>query len=126
MKTFVFAVSLMLFLFGCGESKKTSADELLTFNGRLIEERFWGPPNFGEDTLTDRKEIVPVIILDEAIVAPLGADQTKQTIKKLQVIPMKNLVPYLNKKVTIKGSMFEAQTGHHHTEYLIEVKEINE
>lgn len=81
----------------------------VTLTGTLTYQRFWGPPNYGEDTLTDKKEIYPILKTDTA---------------DIQLVTDKNLRSFENKKVSATGVLFEAQTGHHHTKILLELGEI--
>ncbi|HKR22002.1 MAG TPA: hypothetical protein VJS17_05365, partial [Pyrinomonadaceae bacterium] len=39
---------------------------IVELEGRLVIQNEWGPPNFGEEPLTDRKEKVPVMVLAKA------------------------------------------------------------
>jgi hypothetical protein len=92
------------------ESVKEIQDSgVVTLTGTLTYQRFWGAPNYGEDTLTDAKEIVPVLKTDTA---------------DIQLVTNKNLRSLENKKVSARGKLFDAQTGHHHTNVLLDLKEI--
>lgn len=96
--------------------------------GTLTLETFLGPPNYGEDTITDKKEQEYVLNLEKPIniIAPTedisgGFNEAKTGIKKLQLIPNEKLGQYVNKKIKVSGKLFGTQTGHHHTEVLLSV-----
>ncbi len=136
----------MLLFFGCADNKKAdktvsnnqtlhSVDTkyfyeptISTLTGVIKKETFWGAPNFGEDTTVDSKEICSVLFLDGAIA--ISADSTdefnaqKNNITKMQLVTAIKLDNFVGKKVTVKGQMFGAHTGHHHTDVLLKLTDI--
>lgn len=100
------------------------------FTGTLIIETFWGPPSYGEDTLNDMKEICSILMLEKNIDIP--ADRSNEFnmavvgLDRLQLATGIKTKKFVNKKVTAKGQLFGAHTGHHHTAVLLDVKEIKE
>lgn len=128
MRKYFYIVCYILFLSNLIKAQIESTQNLniQTFKGIITKERFWGPPNYGEDTLTDKKEIVPVITLDVVITIPSGSGRnaSEKLVKKLQVVTTKSLDGFLNKNVILTGTLFEAQSGHHYTNYLIDLIEI--
>ncbi len=99
-----------------------------TLAGKLEMENFWGPPGYGEDTLTDMKENCAILILDAPIdlLADTSSEfnQAVDSIGIIQLASAKNLNGYVGKRVTLKGKLFGAQTGHHHTPVLLDVTTI--
>ncbi len=97
--------------------------------GTLTKENFWCPPTFGEDTLSDKKEICPILLIDNPITIKADSsdvvNETKTNVSKIQLLTNLNLENYFYKKLLVKGKLFCAQTGHHHTEVLISATEIN-
>jgi hypothetical protein len=94
-----------------------------TLTGVLKREMFWGPPNYGGDTLIDTKEYYAILHLDEPI--ELIGDTTnhfnsaRSDVKKIQVLGGGSFGPLMGKRVTIKGKLMGAQFGHHHTDVLV-------
>ena len=99
--------------------------------GILIRKIFYGPPGYGEDPKTDKKEYAYIIKLEKPISAIAAEDDTTNeshdNVKEIQVVNIKHisLKPLLQKRVTAKGTLFSAITGHHHTDVLINLEEIS-
>lgn len=119
------------------EAKKENAAEyqyepvVSTIHGTLSSKVYWGPPGYGEDTTADEKENVYLLILDKGIniQAPKkdlsdGYNAAINNVMQLQLVNQQSLDAYLNKNVTVTGTLFGAQTGHHHTDVLLDVKSI--
>lgn len=103
-----------------------------TLHGTLSTKVYWGPPGYGEDTTVDEKENVYLLLLDKgiAIKAPEkdlsdGYNAAINQVMQLQLVNQQSLDSYLNKNVTVTGTLFGAQTGHHHTDVLLDVQTIN-
>lgn len=120
------------------ETQGRETDEWLEYEptvvelkGRLSVETFFGPPNFGENPESDTKENSWILLLDnpiniraktetDAILGPSIKD-----VQRLQLVlptPHKELI---GKEVIVKGTLFHAHTGHHHTDVLIDVQSIS-
>jgi hypothetical protein len=92
--------------------------------GRVSIQTFFGPPNYGESPETDSKERQAILHLNRPICttstddSPAEENQTDVTL-----VPMGNfsLVPFDGKPVTVRGELFHAITGHHHTDVLISI-----
>jgi hypothetical protein len=93
--------------------------------GEVKMENFWGPPGYGEDTLTDMKEHCAMLILDKPInVLADTSSEFNESVNDVGIIQLASTIKlneYLGKRVTIKGKLFGAQTGHHHTPVLLDV-----
>ncbi|MCC6372658.1 MAG: DUF4431 domain-containing protein [Bacteroidia bacterium] len=119
---------LIFLICNCSSHQTKSSGNTLpnSFCGTISQQAFWGPPGYGEDTTADKKELVTILTLDTALL--IFADTVKgikqQWVKNLQVISSANLNKYFHKKVSITGTVSEAQTGHHYTDFLINVKEV--
>lgn len=102
-----------------------------TIHGTLSSKVYWGPPGYGEDTTADEKENVYLLMLDKGInlKAPKkdlsdGYNAAINNVMQLQLVNQQSLDSYLGKNVTVTGTLFGAQTGHHHTDVLLDVKSI--
>jgi len=102
-----------------------------TIHGTLSSKVYWGPPGYGEDTTVDERENVYLLLLDKGIniQAPKkdlsdGYNAAINNVMQLQLVNQQSLDAYLNKEVTVTGTLFGAQTGHHHTDVLLDVKSI--
>lgn len=96
--------------------------------GTLKTENFWGPPGYGEDTLTDMKENCAMLVLDQPIdvLADTSGEfnQAADNVGIIQLASTIKLDSYVGKQVEIKGELFGAQTAHHHTPVLLDVKDV--
>ena len=54
----------------------------------------------------------------------LNFKYTKSSVEELQVLSDVDLTKQINKKVTLIGTLFGAQTGHHHTEVLLDARKV--
>lgn len=105
--------------------------EKVTLSGTLIEKMFYGPPGYGEDPEHDAKEQAYIIQLERPIsVLPAEGDAMNErhdNVSEVQVINMTRipLESMLKKKVMAKGTLFSAETGHHHTDVLISAEQIS-
>lgn len=99
-----------------------------TLTGKLEMQNCWGPPGYGEDTLTDAKEACVMLILETPI--DVEADSTNDfnlavdSLAIIQLASATKLDDYFGKRVTVKGKLFGAQTGHHHTAVLMDVQKV--
>jgi len=101
--------------------------------GTLITRMYYGPPNYGEDPETDAKQYPFILQLDEPIdVISLEGDihnSDRLQVTEIQVVPnneeeTKNLKKYINKRIIIQGTLFEAIFGSHHMDVLIRIEEV--
>lgn len=105
-------------------------------SGTLTEKMFYGAPNYGETPEKDEKETVLILKLDSPVNVLAEPDQPDSEmadhsifgIMEIQIYTLDkkiNLSKYLNKKITVQGPLMSAISGHHHTEVLMEVKQIS-
>ncbi len=92
---------------------------------------FYGPPNFGENPKTDSKELHRILVLDTPINVRGQTDMDRgndrvENVQEVQLVTAKPLKEMIGKKVIVKGTLFRAHTGHHHTDVLIIVQSIDQ
>ncbi|GAB4147448.1 MAG: hypothetical protein Fur0041_21450 [Bacteroidia bacterium] len=103
--------------------------EVVTLEGLIEENTGFSVPAYGEDLKSDARETYFVIVLQEPLDVIGSTDKGKEfntTERGLMRIQLdgdkKMLKPLLNKKVKLMGTIFHAQTSHHHTNVLLDVK----
>lgn len=121
------------------EEEKTTAnqqsyqyDSVSVITGTVTTESFYGPPGFGEHPKTDSKEEVYILTVEKPInVISKETDEnatntTKENVSKIQLIMPDNndASGYKNKTVRLTGTFFGPQTGHHHTDVLMDVQKV--
>lgn len=124
---FIFSVLMAFSFTSMAQSKKYYLEPSISkLSGTIIIRQFYGPPNYGESPKTDSKEYAyllkfsnPISVFDEK-----GNEVVGNTEEIQLVSPENSLVKYKNKTVTIEGTLFSAETGHHHTPVLLIVKKI--
>jgi hypothetical protein len=92
--------------------------------GRVHIQTFFGPPNYGESPETDSKERQAILHLNRPICTIATDDSpAEENQSDVTLVPMGNfsLVPFEGKPVTVRGELFHAITGHHHTDVLISI-----
>ena len=99
--------------------------------GTVFTEQHFGPPGFGEDTLSDLREHVPMLNLDSRIdVCPDSVGTTPQRgyhgIAKLQLLGPRRLRlnAFIGRKVVIEGKLIEHFSAGHYTDVLLLVGSI--
>lgn len=90
---------------------------------------FFGPPGYGENPKTDSRETQGVLLLERSICIDQNTDdfdpaETNQSEVTLVPINSVNLSSYVGKSVRVSGTLFHANTGHHHTAVLMELQSI--
>lgn len=105
---------------------------VVRLEGQLLNALKYGPPNYGEDTATDEKVHVPILILDHPINV-LG-DSTSEVnadsfhgVKEIQLVFAKSAGDHehlWNQTVIVTGTLSEAETGHHFTDVWMQVNAI--
>lgn len=94
------------------------------------DKAFYGPPGFGKTPDQDEKELVIRLVLDGPIsIVPSKGDDTNaavDNVTELQIVPneVPDLSPFIDRRVTITGKMFQAHTAYHHTPALIAIDRI--
>ena len=104
---------------------------VVELKGKLIIKTFFGPPNFGENPETDSKERSWILSLttpinvrakteDDPILFP-----SVENVRELQLVLPEPHRELIGKKIIVRGTLFHAHTGHHHTDVLMMVQSIS-
>jgi hypothetical protein len=98
-----------------------------TLTGKLASREFYGPPGFGQNPATDRRERQAVLLLDKPLCverSPDGYDEAERGQMNVTLVPLGAhvpLQPYVDRRVRVQGRLFHAFSGHHHTPLLLEL-----
>jgi hypothetical protein len=98
--------------------------------GKIELKDNYGPPNYGENTETDTIGRYYFFIPNDVPVFEYSFpdDKDSMLIKEIQIVVDPSVLRDIYKSeyvYEIKGNLFLAHTGHHHTPVLIKLKEIN-
>ncbi|MGY4516710.1 DUF4431 domain-containing protein [Lysobacter sp. HA18] len=98
---------------------------VVALSGTLSTRTFYGPPNYGEDPLTDSRERQVLLRLDAPMCTTTSPDGDDVAEKGQREVTLTfadlDLRPYIGKHVRIEGTLFHAITAHHHTSVLIDI-----
>lgn len=100
----------------------------VVLEGKLILKDYPGPPNYSEDS-NSKKEKCYILQLHTPInikgdkLDEINSD-TYTNVSEIQLVKSNSMDAIKNKQIKIKGTLFQAHTGHHHTDVLMEVKKI--
>lgn len=131
--TFFVLILLLCGLAGTAQEKDWVSYQpaVVELKGTLRTRLYYGPPNYGENPKTDTKEALPILILSKPVNVRGNPDpkagfdrESAKDIRKIQLVltlPHKELI---GKTVLVKGTLFHAFTGHHHTDVLMDVSDI--
>lgn len=106
---------------------------VVTLDGRISRKTFPGRPNFESIQNGDEPETYWVLRLSKSVCVNKGAegmpdDMPEKGVSKVQlVLTGEQYARYkslLGRQVVVKGKLFHAVSGHHHTSVLMEVTEI--
>jgi hypothetical protein len=104
---------------------------VVELTGTLSVKTYYGPPNYGENPDTDAKEALPILILSKPINVRGNPDPKaafdRKSVEDVQEIQLVLTAPhkeFIGKTVLVKGALFHAFTGHHHTDVLMDVRSI--
>lgn len=100
-----------------------------TLSGTIATRTAFGPPNYGEDPKHDSREHYLVLALDKPICVDADPNsnlnyESAADVAAVQLVYFEKYPfhkAWLNKHVTVTGTLFAAETGHHHTPVLIQV-----
>ena len=101
---------------------------VVTLHGTVQHVKAYGPPGFGETPKLDAREDFDGLMVDQpvcTIADARGAQDAEANIPLLQMLFYQGH-PALRpgQRITVTGTLFHADTGHHHTSVLIEVKSL--
>lgn len=106
-----------------------SYDKPATLTGKVAIKTFFGPPNFGENPETDARE-TQAILLPAKPVCVNGNDEydLEKNQTEVTLVPPRgvNWKAFAGKQVTVHGSLFHADNGHHHTTILMQVARVGQ
>lgn len=97
---------------------KIEANQKCIIKGTLKKELFYGPPNFGEDTLIDKKNYSFILVLEKPILlldSELGSGKW-ETVTKIHVFDSNDSIDlsfFINEKVKITCSLAASHTAYH-------------
>jgi hypothetical protein len=103
--------------------------DTVVITGRLVRRTFFGPPTFGEDPTHDTRERGYYV----NVVAPIcavgaHAPQSNAPVRGVRSVQLvldsagyAALRPQLGHTLAVRGTLFAAETGHHHTPVLLHV-----
>lgn len=104
---------------------------VVELKGSLIIKTFFGSPNFGENPETDSKEnswilslTTPISVCAKTEGDPILSPSV-ENVRELQLVLPKPHKELIGKNIIVKGTLFHAHTGHHHTDVLMEVESIS-
>lgn len=99
-----------------------SDEKSITLTGSIIEKSFYGPPNFGETPKDDRIEKYFFLLLNKPIL--YNYKDQYIFIKEIQLVFTDFYQKNFDKerKYTVIGTIQKAETGHHHTDFILIVK----
>ena len=104
---------------------------VVKLKGKLTIRVYYGPPNYGENPDTDTKEALPVLILSKPVNVRGNPDPkagfNRKSVEGVREIELVLTMPhkeFIGKRVLVKGTLFHAFTGHHHTDVLMDVRSI--
>lgn len=135
---FVCLIGLLLFAATLAQAQRRQlhySTEVATLTGRLVYKTFYGPPNYGETPKSDSRETQPILILDSKVLVTAkgnneGDDRPDELVREITLVaePSNDVTErvlagkrFSRKRVVVEGSLFHAETGHHHTKVLMEV-----
>lgn len=100
------------------------------FSGYFINEKDWGPPNFGESPRTDSKFTVLLLKLDKPVTACATADSPSEVLDCVQVFPMGcgsiSTSTLYGQHVTVSGTLGVASSPYEVTTLTMDCKTITE
>ncbi len=124
---------------GFGQTEQTTQKkEWLSYQPAVVElqgtlrvKTFYGPPNYGENPATDAREESPILILKNPVNVRGNRNPQiefdRKSVRNLRAMHLVLVMPhkeFIGRKVIVKGTLFHAFTGHHHTNVLMNVQSI--
>jgi hypothetical protein len=98
--------------------------------GMVVPTMFFGAPNFGEDPVHDERGTYPVLVLDRPLrfcdTLQWAEERDPHVVHRMQMIFHKQPfgANWNGKHVSVRGTLFEAQTAHHHTPVMLDTIEV--
>lgn len=131
-------ITFFVLILTCGFAETAQEKDWLSYQPKVVElkgtlsvKTYYGPPNYGENPDTDAKEALPILILSKPVNVRGNPDRKagfdRRTVEDVREIQLVLTVPhkeFIGKTVLVKGTLFHAFTGHHHTDVLMDVRSI--
>jgi hypothetical protein len=100
--------------------------DTVRITGSLARHVFYGQPGFGEDAKHDANEVGLYLELAAPVCTLATADnESKSGVRQVQLVldsaGYSRLRPAIGKTITLRGTVFAAITGHHHSPILLQV-----
>ena len=133
-------LSVLVFLLAAGFSTASGQNcfeygPSVSLTGTLSSRVFAGPPNYESIKRGDRKETAIILSLASPVcttsaTASNSFDVAETNVREVQLViskpeHWKTLKRLRGKPVVVTGTLFHAHTGHHRTEILIDVTDLN-
>jgi len=106
----------------------TYEPDTVSLKGTIKRRTFAGPPNYESVAKGDQPEVMWVLHLARPICVSASGDRKEEkNVSKLQLVftgaenDYRRYRSFVNKRVTVNGTLFSAQTGHHYTRVLLTV-----
>jgi hypothetical protein len=105
--------------------------DTVSLKGTIKRRTFAGPPNYESVAKGDQPEVMWVLQLARPIcVSASGDRKDEKNVSKLQLVfkgteDYRRYRSFVGKRVTVNGTLFSAQTGHHYTRVLLTVTNIS-
>lgn len=100
----------------------------VSLSGTVEIKTFYGAPNYGENPQTDSRETQAILFLEKPICveANQSGEAAEQNQANVTLVPpdKENMIKYAGKHLAVKGVLFHAFNGHHHTPILMEIRQI--
>jgi hypothetical protein len=104
---------------------------VVQLKGTLSVKTYYGPPNYGENPESDAKEALPILILSKPVNVRGNPDpkagfdrRSVEDVREIELVLTMPHKEFIGKTVLVKGTLFHAFTGHHHTDVLMQVRSI--
>lgn len=104
----------------------------VVLKGKIVKKYAYGPPGYGESPDIDEKIVYYVLLLNQTINVK-GDENTPNSdtfkdVREIQLVyfDIDKLKALNNKLVSIKGTLFQAFSGHHYTDVLMNIESIDE
>ena len=97
----------------------------VTLTGVIHKHVDFGPPNYGEDPKTDSREAHLYLHLDKSVCVDADPASYSDAVRNTKLMEMVYFVKlpfdhaWLDKHVSVTGTLFHAETAHHWTPALI-------
>ncbi|MBY0473310.1 DUF4431 domain-containing protein [Patescibacteria group bacterium] len=114
-----------------GEILVSDSTTVFTLSGKLVEEQFFGPPNYGESPQTDSKQNMLMLLLSK----PVNVQGNETNFVNNEYYPNINKIQLelvgspivdalVGKEITVSGTFHDAHNAHQHTPVLLKVETI--